>query len=275
MSRRRPRGPESGQPFDVTPDEAQAFWARVRKTDGCWLWEGPLFQGGYGQVRIQSFSRVSLRAHRVAYRIAIGPIPPGVCVLHKCDNPPCVKPGHLALGSHRDNMREMVERGRTPKVRPYLRKAVCVRGHVIAEVGRKGSRCCGCIRENDERERGDRFRALAARLSYVRDEVLCAYLPSSRDALATLMSARDAEVLCSYFALYESQHESMSSIGRRLGVSRERARQLRRRALNLLDVPHPDTVVDLVHKPWNFPAPTEAPSMVGRDNTASDVARSA
>lgn len=63
----------------------------------------------YGQVRVGNKMR---KAHRVAWEKANGPIPHGMCVLHKCDNPPCVNPDHLYLGTHVDNAKDRESRGR-------------------------------------------------------------------------------------------------------------------------------------------------------------------
>jgi hypothetical protein len=74
--------------------------------------------GGYGTLG-GGKRGVSVYAHRMSYMLFIGEIPPGVCVLHRCDNPRCVKPTHLFLGTQADNNRDMKEKGRARG--PYLR----------------------------------------------------------------------------------------------------------------------------------------------------------
>lgn len=89
------------------------FWARVDKRgpDECWEWKGARMQQGYGRF---CFKEETLRAHRVSWALAHGPIPDGLFVCHRCDNPPCVNPAHLFLGTRQDNMRDMVQKGRHP-----------------------------------------------------------------------------------------------------------------------------------------------------------------
>jgi hypothetical protein len=80
--------------------------------DGCWQWSGSLFQSGYGAIAGEPPGKSMLLAHRVSYRIYNGPIPTGMCCLHKCDNRRCVNPSHLSLGSRTDNHEDMVAKGR-------------------------------------------------------------------------------------------------------------------------------------------------------------------
>lgn len=91
----------------------ERFWARVHKTDGCWEWTGCRQADGYGRVYGgRGASPQIAAAHRFAYALTHGPIPTGLCVCHKCDNPPCCNPAHLFLGTVRDNAKDMAGKGR-------------------------------------------------------------------------------------------------------------------------------------------------------------------
>lgn len=83
--------------------DTDKFWSRVQKSDGCWLWTGALSGTGYGNLRIGG---KYWRAHQVSWVLTYGEIPKGIFVLHKCDNPPCVRPDHLFLGTGLDNTRD-------------------------------------------------------------------------------------------------------------------------------------------------------------------------
>ena len=93
----------------LTPFER--FMRFVNKTDYCWLWTGCKDKWGYGRFK---FEKENL-AHRASWVFFHGPIPEGMDVLHKCDNPPCVNPDHHYLGTDIENMRDRDERGRTQK----------------------------------------------------------------------------------------------------------------------------------------------------------------
>ncbi len=141
------------QPFVYTPAFARRFWSKVEKTDSCWLWQGAL--GGppgwrYGALRAEGSATV-LGAHRVSYALDRGYMPPRYMdVCHRCDNPACVNPEHLFLGTRADNLRDMVSKGRA--VHP--RGAAASRARLDEEKVRT-------IRA--DHEAGATMRALAAR----------------------------------------------------------------------------------------------------------------
>lgn len=93
----------------------ERFWEKVKKTSTCWLWKASVNTQGYGQIMIDKKPRGS---HRVSWELAHGSIPNNLWVLHKCDNPPCVNPDHLYLGTAKDNADDMISRNRQNNVRP-------------------------------------------------------------------------------------------------------------------------------------------------------------
>ena len=93
--------------------EEQRFWEKVQKTDSCWLWTGSKRNKGYGAfVFVRNGEVVQGRAHRYSYELLNGEIPDGLFVLHHCDVPACVNPDHLFLGTNKDNVDDMVKKGR-------------------------------------------------------------------------------------------------------------------------------------------------------------------
>tara|TARA_S200002703_G_scaffold127617_1_gene114269 strand:- start:876 stop:1298 length:423 start_codon:yes stop_codon:yes gene_type:complete len=86
----------------------EAFNHKVVKTKGCWSWLGFINGDGYGLL---SWQMKKFTAHRVSYELHVGPIGKGLHVLHDCDNASCTNPKHLRLGTHRDNMDDILKRG--------------------------------------------------------------------------------------------------------------------------------------------------------------------
>ncbi len=84
----------------------ERFWEKVTKSPtGCWLWQGYISRLGYGMF-------MGKHAHRIAWELTKGPISPNLDVCHHCDNPPCVNPSHLFLGTASDNLKDSVRKGR-------------------------------------------------------------------------------------------------------------------------------------------------------------------
>ena len=99
----------------------ERFWQKVDKANGenaCWEWTAYIGYGGYGRFWIRG--KGVIHAHRAAYEILCGPIPEGMFVCHHCDNPSCVNPAHLFLGTEADNVHDMWNKGRglPPRPRP-------------------------------------------------------------------------------------------------------------------------------------------------------------
>lgn len=86
----------------------KAFWQKVRKTNGCWLWTASKDKNGYGWFRYSH----GYTAHRASWHFAYGEIPRGLCVCHKCDNPSCIRPDHLFLATNQENTADRQRKGR-------------------------------------------------------------------------------------------------------------------------------------------------------------------
>jgi hypothetical protein len=94
-------------------DPILRFWSHVDRTGDCWLWTSAKLPHGYGQFRLVP-GETMRKAHRLSYEWAHGPIPEGMGVLHRCDNPSCVNPDHLFTGTQLDNMRDCRAKNRMP-----------------------------------------------------------------------------------------------------------------------------------------------------------------
>jgi hypothetical protein len=98
------------QTRSLTPEQ---FWAKVSKTDSCWVWTGLLGSTGYGTVK---YKQKNYKSHRLAWFFTYGEHPdPSLMLRHTCDNPPCVNPAHLLPGTAKQNSADAVERNRQPR----------------------------------------------------------------------------------------------------------------------------------------------------------------
>lgn len=111
--------------------------------DECWNWAGAKAVNGYGRMKMPG--RNAEYAHRLSWEFHIGKIPIGIWVLHHCDNPGCVNPSHLFLGTQTDNMRDMAKKNRSH----HMQKTRCPHRHKydivrITSNGRKRRDCSVC-----------------------------------------------------------------------------------------------------------------------------------
>jgi len=96
--------------MDIASIDKDAFWSKCEPSPTCWRWTAAQTADGYGQFGVGKGRVVG--AHRVSWALTNGPIPAGMNVLHRCDNPPCIRPDHLFLGTNADNSADMVRKHR-------------------------------------------------------------------------------------------------------------------------------------------------------------------
>lgn len=103
------------EPFDLMTtnkrlySKSKPIQCQYQDLEPCWIWTAYTLYNGYGRFRLNGKTQYS---HRVSWEISKGPIPPKICVLHKCDTPACINPDHLFLGTHADNVADKIRKGR-------------------------------------------------------------------------------------------------------------------------------------------------------------------
>jgi len=139
------------------PKDLDRFFSYVKYSEGCWLWQGSVNRKDYGCFSLYCKTRI---AHRLSYQYFIGRIPKGLFVCHRCDEPRCVNPFHLFIGTNKENQADMYSKGRKPPV------THCKRGHEFTEkntiiannLGHRDCKKCktDCLRKFRDKNRDHR-----------------------------------------------------------------------------------------------------------------------
>lgn len=135
------------------------FWGKVElgASGQCWVWTASVTGKGYGKI---SIAWKMLQAHRVAFEWFHGPVPSGLYVCHRCDHRRCVNPEHLFVGTHRDNVDDMLRKGRASgQDHPYDPSIECKRGHPVggtSYIDRNGRRICRPCRQAKRKAKRER-----------------------------------------------------------------------------------------------------------------------
>lgn len=197
---------------DTPPDQrppaprfTRDFWDFVTKTHehGCWPWTGPADKKGYGRWGGKVASRHS-------WELANGPITDGLWVLHHCDNPPCVNPRHLYLGTVVENARDAVARGRTHSPR----KDRCAKGHlkegdnlvIVRSHGHQAYRCRKCENERSNKRQVEARHARGLQKTRLSDEEMANIVSLRRGGMSYRKISREVgrSLMTVYGALKEA-----------------------------------------------------------------------
>ena len=137
----------------------QRFWEKVDKSGSCWIWKAQIDRDGYGKINVGIRKQ---SAHRVSYEIRFGKIPHGMCVLHTCDNPSCVNPDHLFVGTNADNMKDRDAKGRHNPCRGEKHG-----GSILTEIQVSDIRALWSVGKMTQRKIGKIFGVSQSRISMI------------------------------------------------------------------------------------------------------------
>lgn len=148
--------PDHLELYDPADVQARLLSFVSKSTSGCWNWTGSKNPDGYGKTH---FNGSDLRAHRLSYEHYIGPIPEGMLVRHKCDNPSCINPDHLEIGTTQDNVNDRCLRKRSRVLRGENVKTSKLTAALVREIltselsGPKMAKKLGVARQTIDRIR--------------------------------------------------------------------------------------------------------------------------
>jgi hypothetical protein len=191
------RGVIKGQPlrfiqghnYNRRGNEVDRFLDKVRKTDGCWIWQGASHEKGYGCFFFRGRKR---SAHVVSYTLFVGEVPDGLMVCHECDNPPCVRPDHLFVGTNQDNILDAFSKGRgCSQVHPDKYFGVRSVNAKLTDCAVVEARVCARL--------GESSRSIAERLS-VTDRTLRRIIDEERYAVIRCPKANAFRAVASHVA---------------------------------------------------------------------------